>query len=649
MMSVYIKLLGRVTVIDDVGVHHHLESAQARVVFARLVLARQQGATRDELADAVWPNDLPPTWAVRLRGLVSRLRSFVACFLPDVADVLVSQGGRYVLRLPQRVVVDVELAERSIGAAQDALAAGDFAMARRHGTEGTELLRASFFSDHDGTWAMSMRDRLDEFLVTGLETASQGAAALGDHTRSVLLANEATACAPLRESSHRCLMAAHSAVGNRGEALRTYQRLRRLLAEELGVDPAPETEAAYIDLLGPATSTVAGTSAGDAASRPRRRAPFVDRQTEMAILRDTWGRAVRGRRQLLYITGESGVGKTHLAKEAGQRIAADGGLVLVGRCDQNALVAYQPFVEAIDGYLAAMPDDAVSASSSDNWWRLTEALPTLRDLQPTASRPNPAALFSAVAQVVLTASRDRPMALLLDDMQWADSDTLSLFRYILHRTAQARLCVVTIARDDQPIPHALTDAVRRLEHEGEAARVPLNGLDVDAIDELIDNLLPELSAPAGDLAEVLLSQTGGNPFMVLEFLRRHDVDGGAAGAGAVPPVPRGIIDLVLTKLAGLDEPARHYLRAASLAGPTFESEIVGPAAGLDELGALDALDMALDTGFVVETASEMRARPGNAGYRFRHEVVRRVVCDQLSGARRRHLYDRMMTAASSRQ
>ena len=101
---------------------------------------------------------------------------------------------------------------------------------------------------HDSDWAREVRDRLAEGTVTAYETASR--AALGsDPAEALVFANQAVAAAPLRESAHRCRIAAHAAAGNRAEALRAYQDLRRVLAEELGVDPSEESEAAYLGLL----------------------------------------------------------------------------------------------------------------------------------------------------------------------------------------------------------------------------------------------------------------------------------------------------------------------------------------------------------------------------------------------------------------
>ncbi|MGH2604090.1 MAG: AfsR/SARP family transcriptional regulator, partial [Dehalococcoidia bacterium] len=234
--------------------------SQARVAFAMLALGRRQGVTREALADAIWPAGLPPTWGSALRTVVSRVRAFVGGVLGEHADeLLVAQGGTYRLRLPDDTAIDVEMAERQIAAARQALAGHRYGEARQAALEATDRLRAPFLPEHDGEWVIAQRERQNEILVVGLEVLSQASRAIGDSGRAVTAALEAVNRAPLRESSHRCLMAAHASAGNRAEALHTYQRLRRLLAEEMGVDPDEQTEAAYLQLLGPTTPSARPT------------------------------------------------------------------------------------------------------------------------------------------------------------------------------------------------------------------------------------------------------------------------------------------------------------------------------------------------------------------------------------------------------
>jgi DNA-binding SARP family transcriptional activator/type II secretory pathway predicted ATPase ExeA len=621
------------------------------VAFARLLLERERGTTRDGLADVVWPDQLPRTWGSALRSLVSRLRAFLveALPFPPADQPLVAQGGRYLLRLPDDVVVDIEQAELSIIEAQEALGAGNFEAALRLGSEGAECLRAPFLPGHDGPWVAIRRDHLAELLLTALETASRAAAALRDTTRALVLAEEATTLAPLRESSHRCRMAAHAAAGNRGEALRAYQELRRLLAEELGVDPAPDTEAAYLELLGAAPPALASASSGRrAGSRPEVVVPFVDRGVEMATVEDAWASAVQARRQLLYITGEAGVGKTRLVKEVGHRIAVDGGLVLFGRCDRDSMIAYQPFVEALDGYVASSPPEELAALSSLARSELAALFPKVDGPLSSNGQPSmdgsetPANVFGAVTELVAHTSRQRPMLLLFDDLHWANRDTLCFLRHLLRHTPDSRLLVIGTARDDVAAGQPLVEVTYGLERDGLLSRLPLGGLDHEAIRALVDKLQPGLhdDAAADSLAQRLLSATAGNPLMVLELLGRHDLLDLEAAT-----VPRGIHDLVSAKLGATPNPeVERLLHAAAVAGSSFELDVAARAAQLDLPTALDALDAALLVGLVVEADTKAAFESGVAEYRFRHEVARWSLSGQLSAARRNHLRGRVAEA-----
>ncbi|MFF3113263.1 BTAD domain-containing putative transcriptional regulator [Kitasatospora sp. NPDC057904] len=245
-----IRLTGLVTVEHEGAAPQHLSGAQAQVAFARLVLERFAGTGRDALADTVWPDGLPDTWASALRSVVSRVRAFVAA--PGQgpgATPLVSQGGRYVLRLPADAAVDVEVAASAVGEAGEAFGAGAYPVAQQLAAGAIANLRGSFLPDHDGEWACGVRDHVDELRICALETASLSASALGEEHHALRWAEEAVRRAPFRESAYRCRMAALAAAGNRAEALRCYQQLRQVLAEELGIDPGPESQDMYLSLL----------------------------------------------------------------------------------------------------------------------------------------------------------------------------------------------------------------------------------------------------------------------------------------------------------------------------------------------------------------------------------------------------------------
>ncbi|WP_103500835.1 MULTISPECIES: bacterial transcriptional activator domain-containing protein [unclassified Streptomyces] len=245
-----IRLAGPVSIEGDGAPPRPLSSAQTQIAFARLTLERGSGTSRHQLADTIWPDGLPDTWASALRSVVSRVRTFLAPVGrgPD-GSPLVAQGGRYQLYLPEATSVDVEVAESAAVRAASAYAEGAHATAQRLATSAVSLLRGSFLSAHEGDWVRSVREYLDELHLSALETASLSSSALRDEHHALRYAEEAVRRAPFRESAYRCQMTAHRLAGNRAEALRTYQRLREVLAEELGIDPGPESEAAYLELL----------------------------------------------------------------------------------------------------------------------------------------------------------------------------------------------------------------------------------------------------------------------------------------------------------------------------------------------------------------------------------------------------------------
>lgn len=246
-----IRLVGLVSIEHDREAPRVLSSHQAQIALARLCVERPTGIDREQLADTIWPDGPPSTWASALRSVVSRLRAFLSEESSTVSEPpLVARGGRYLLRLPEGAQVDVDRAETAAVSAAAAYRDGDHGTAQRLATTAVSLLQGPFLASHEGEWVDSVRRRLKEVHVSALETASGSSSALGDTHHALRYADEAVRQAPFRESAYRCQMTAHRLAGNRAEALRIYQKLRTVLAEELGIDPSPESEAAYLGLLG---------------------------------------------------------------------------------------------------------------------------------------------------------------------------------------------------------------------------------------------------------------------------------------------------------------------------------------------------------------------------------------------------------------
>ena len=642
-----IRLAGLVTIEHGGAPPRHLSSAQAQVAFARLTLERASGTGRDQLADTVWPGGLPDTWASALRSVVSRVRAFVTgAQLPGVPP-LVAQGGLYLLRLSTDVLVDLECAEEAVGEAIEAFAADDFTDAQRLAAAAVSCLQGPFLPDHEGEWVSGVRERMDELLLSGLETASLAASALGDERNALRFADEAVRRAPLRESAHRCRMTAHVAAGNRAEALRSYHQLQRILAEELGIDPAPETQEAYVNLLG---CPVASSSRAGSQSRsgPSSAAPFVGRRRELATLAQAWSKAENGASHMILLTGEPGIGKTRLVTEAARRISLAGGVVMYGRCDRGSVVPYQPFVEALRGFVAATPDDSMPELSRATREMLVALVDEPEHRLSEAASSTRAELLFALTDLLVRVARDRSVFIVIDDIDVADDDTLMLLRQVFRSRSGISLLVVATARAPVARPDHVVAALRDIDREGWLHCVAVRGLDEPDVRTLACQVRPDTSAGHTPPPHQLIADTAGNAYLLLELLRWHgDQDGSTEPASR--GVPAGIHEYATARLAALDPAPRQLLCTAAVAGRSFELDLAAEAAEIDADRARDSLGVLMAKGMVAEVVPATHGQQYIHEYRFTHDVLRRAIYQQLSETRRRWLHTRIADAITFRR
>ncbi len=226
-----------------------LRGRQARDVLSMLAL-RRGPVHKAELAELLWPDLLPDHWEGAIRGLITKIRRFLAAGgVPD-REVLVAEGGYYELRLPAEVTVDRDDATGLVAEAKVAQAAGRSADAAAGARQAVAILERRLQSGDSHPWFDQVRAELAIELLAALDLWAGADLAAGNTEGTKRATTEALALDPYRESSYRLLMQAHSAAGSRAEALRTYEQCRRMLADELGVGPAPQTQALYIHLLG---------------------------------------------------------------------------------------------------------------------------------------------------------------------------------------------------------------------------------------------------------------------------------------------------------------------------------------------------------------------------------------------------------------
>jgi DNA-binding SARP family transcriptional activator len=249
-------LAGRVAVEANGGVidEPRFPGRQGRLVFAYLVTEEGRAVPRDDLADALWGEAPPATYDKALGVIASKLRVLLSGQGVDGARALTGAFGCYRLELPAGAWVDVIAAAHAIDDAERALAAGDLDGARAWAAPAEAILREPFMAGEDAGWVEEKRREYAELRARAVIVLADACIRSGETTRATRWAELAVALAPFRENGYRRLMEAHAAGGNRGEALRVYEHCRRLLADELGAYPSPETEVIYRDLLATPTA-----------------------------------------------------------------------------------------------------------------------------------------------------------------------------------------------------------------------------------------------------------------------------------------------------------------------------------------------------------------------------------------------------------
>ena len=227
-----------------------LGGPQGRFVFAYLVSERKRAVTQSELAEALWPEALPASWALALSAIVSRLRSRLAGVGLPRAHIIGNAFGCYQFTPPGETWVDVEAALAGIDAAEGALVAGNPQAAFGPSLIATTILRRPFLAGQDGPWVDSRRTTLASSLVRALDCRVDALIAHHEIASALTHAREAVRLEPYRESGYRRLMRVLAAGGDRAEAVRVYNKCRELLDKDLGVTPSAETESLYRDIVG---------------------------------------------------------------------------------------------------------------------------------------------------------------------------------------------------------------------------------------------------------------------------------------------------------------------------------------------------------------------------------------------------------------
>jgi DNA-binding CsgD family transcriptional regulator len=372
--------------------------------------------------------------------------------------------------------------------------------------------------------------------------------------------------------------------------------------------------------------TVANRNSSQARNVLGQAPPLVGREREQVFLREVLAAALSGHGRLVLLGGEAGIGKTTLAKDFVEEAAARGAAVAVSRCyEAGGVPAFGPWREL----LADLPR------------------PVIEDPLPPPFGSGPPAqsayqLMQAVATHLRAIAAGRPLVLLLDDLHWADRDTLDLLDEVSKSLARTSILLLATYRPEAlDRTRGLFDILPRLHRDRPVAMLRLDNLSVADAARLV-----ELSygACSPDLAAYLHARSDGHPLFLVELLRDliergllpRDADDRLLPPAHEVQAPELLQHLISHRIARLGVKEETLLSVASVVGEEWDLSIVEVILDWDEEPLLRALEGALRADVIVPIEGER--------YRFRHGMIREVLYSEQLARRRKRLHARVAVA-----
>ncbi|MBV9005253.1 MAG: AAA family ATPase [Solirubrobacterales bacterium] len=350
---------------------------------------------------------------------------------------------------------------------------------------------------------------------------------------------------------------------------------------------------------------------------------FVGRRLELEELETALAQASLRQPALILLGGESGVGKTRLVREFEQRHSEDA-LVLRGDAVEQGEgeLPYAPLLSALRP-LVRERHPALEALGRGSRAQLAALLPGLDEGSQPSDQLDPSAqlrLFEAVLELIELLSEDRPLALIFEDMHWADRSTRTFVTYLARSVRQERLVLLLTYRSDElHRRHALRPLLAELERLEHARRIDLAALDRHELAEVLADILEDV--PTQALVERLFARSEGNPLYTEELL--------AAGLDGRGAMPQSLRDAFMLRIERLSSDAQRAVRAIAV-GRRLEETVLAEITGIEH----DSLHTALREAVaeqVLEAADDGR-------FLFRHALLREALVDDLLPGERVELH-----------
>ena len=614
-----------------------LGGAKQRRVLAALLIEPGSVVPVSRLVDAVWGSGAPSTAIGTVRAYLANLRRALEPGRPPRAagTILVTSRLGYRLQVGPdeldatrfRALVGSAIRARNAGRPRDAL---------RDLAEVLGLWQGPPFGEFsEEPFAAAAAVELNELFLTAQEEQAAAQLAVGQADLAATGLRVLATAEPLRECRWEMLALALYRTGRQAEALAVLRRARHTLVTDLGIEPGTALrrleqailrQDAALDLAG----VVPEATPAEGRAEP---GELVGRADVLHAVGQAFAGVGAGRGRLFLVTGEPGIGKTRVTESATEMAAAAGFTVALGRCpDGEGVSAFWPWLSVLRGLITSDPPLAELAGRAGLGVLLDRGT---ADRPPADRSPDRAGLHTAIAEVLAAAARRRPLLVVLDDLHWADPDSVLVLRVLTTMLPELPLLLVAASRDGADLDGPAARLVAQLTGHW-AARWPLRRLTELEVSLVLAGSSESAAHP--DAARVIHQRSGGNPFYVVELARLLPTLGAGSLADALP---HGARDLIRHRLSRLPSQAGPVLVAAAVIGEEFRASVLAQASGLSAAGLSEILDAALRWGLVTEGRSADR-------YRFGHALVRDTLRSSVSRLRLAQWHASVADALSQR-
>jgi len=384
-----------------------------------------------------------------------------------------------------------------------------------------------------------------------------------------------------------------------------------------------------------------------------REVQLIDRAEEMRLLREAADKAVRSEGGVAFLYGEAGIGKTRLTRELGAYARLRGMQVLSGRCPalfrMDGVPPYVLWKEVIKNYLEVCAPQQLYRVIGFYPSEVSELVPELKQrlgaipqslpISPENGRDR---LFEAVSQFITNISKEAPLLVILDDLQWTDQSSLLLMHYLARGVYKESMLLLGAYRDtDIDERHPLSPVLTELNRERLLQSVPLKRMSFNDVVEMIKQILEQDDIPR-EFCELVYEKTRGNPFFaeeVIKSLKEEEIIYREGDKWKIKEVsriefPKTVKSVIKARISRLDDECQNVSTLASFIGNDFSFEALCGVTGLEEDKLLELMEKILKTGLVKE-----RVIRGEDVYCFADVIVRDVVHEEVSHLRHKRLHD----------